>query len=710
MTLSTIFEPALANRLCLTLLHSVWQVAVLALAAAILGQLLGRRSLRSSYWAHVVCLGLAIAFVPLTFWSTSNTAPSASLDRGGPAATTAAAPLPGAETVATAELDPSREKSVDAHGRRSAPHIDFATAAVDKLQLRWPYWTPWLLVAYGVGVFMMLLRLFHGLLYAERLRRTAKPVDDDMLNGLLLRLSQRWSFSSSPTLLESERIRVPQVVGLLKPAILVPVAFASDLSTTQLEMILAHEISHIRRNDLWVNLCQRLAEVALFFNPALWILSRRISVLREYCSDEDACRGAATSFADTRAHYAEALMLVVGRARPTAAGHVDLARLAAQGRSPSELRRRVARLLGEPLSEQALLSRDAIPILAATFLLVAAAPIFLGRHSEAVAAPEVAEKGPSAAAMRSGELSVVVAEHVLLLDGQEIVAWDDLTTLIKTLPQPGRKVHFWFTTGAQDSGRWDELSKNIWDLRQDVPLDGHSMGSLSPRSAPRYDRIRSTEDLIDDPAHEIVGVAVDQDGNPVADAEVVLIGPIAGSVAYKTYGITLEQGKVRNPLDHVITRSRADGSFQLHPDPTENCYVLVTHPKRGFGVFTSSQLRQGREIKLSDWAGLKCTVGAVKGRRQTVSLSTKLHNRAGWPTVSISQHWTDPTGDPADNTFRYEHIPPHYDTTMLRMFEAEEGVSYAIPGATVSLLAGDQRRIDLGPLSTAQAARLESIQ
>ncbi len=99
-----------------------------------------------------------------------------------------------------------------------------------------------------------------------------------------------WRLRSVPLIAQAERIAVPTVIGLLRPMILLPASALTALTANELELILAHELAHVRRFDLWVNLLQRLGEVVLFFNPAMWYLSRRISTLREYCCDELVCR------------------------------------------------------------------------------------------------------------------------------------------------------------------------------------------------------------------------------------------------------------------------------------------------------------------------------------------------------------------------------------------------------------------------------------
>lgn len=76
----------------------------------------------------------------------------------------------------------------------------------------------------------------------------------------------------TPAVAYCKRIVVPTVVGVLKPAILLPFSFASGLSLQQVELLLAHELAHIRRYDPLVNILQRIIEAVLFLHPPVWFI------------------------------------------------------------------------------------------------------------------------------------------------------------------------------------------------------------------------------------------------------------------------------------------------------------------------------------------------------------------------------------------------------------------------------------------------------
>jgi predicted metal-dependent hydrolase len=87
-------------------------------------------------------------------------------------------------------------------------------------------------------------------------------------------------------MLESALVKVPMVAGILKPVILLPAGLISGLPMEQIEMILIHELVHIRRRDYLVNIIQSIMEVLFFYHPALWWISRHLRREREHLCDD----------------------------------------------------------------------------------------------------------------------------------------------------------------------------------------------------------------------------------------------------------------------------------------------------------------------------------------------------------------------------------------------------------------------------------------
>ena len=137
-----------------------------------------------------------------------------------------------------------------------------------------------------LGVVLLSTRLIVGWVGAHRLTTRRSHIASSQWIRSLHRISDSLRLRRSITLLESAAVEVPTVIGWLRPVVLLPVASLSGLSVQQIEMVLAHELAHIRRHDFIVNLMQSVVETLLFYHPAVWWISRRIRIEREHCCDD----------------------------------------------------------------------------------------------------------------------------------------------------------------------------------------------------------------------------------------------------------------------------------------------------------------------------------------------------------------------------------------------------------------------------------------
>jgi len=63
----------------------------------------------------------------------------------------------------------------------------------------------------------------------------------------------------------------PMVLGLFKPMVVLPASFEADFATTERNMILAHEMMHIKRRDLWASFGVLLFRALQWPNPLVHI-------------------------------------------------------------------------------------------------------------------------------------------------------------------------------------------------------------------------------------------------------------------------------------------------------------------------------------------------------------------------------------------------------------------------------------------------------
>ena len=99
-------------------------------------------------------------------------------------------------------------------------------------------------------------------------------------------VAERLGIKRNVKLVMSGIISSPVTVGYLKPMILLPIAAMNNLSTTQVEAVLLHELSHIRRYDYIVNLVVSIIHTLLYFNPFAAFFMRTVEAEREVCCDE----------------------------------------------------------------------------------------------------------------------------------------------------------------------------------------------------------------------------------------------------------------------------------------------------------------------------------------------------------------------------------------------------------------------------------------
>jgi TonB family protein len=160
----------------------------------------------------------------------------------------------------------------------------------------------WIVAAWAAGVLVLSARLLIGWHFLRRLRRSADYRAAGDLLPTLRALTQRLGIDRPVALAVSKGIRSPVVIGWLKPLVLLPPAIVAGLPARQLEMVLAHELAHVRRLDHLVNLCQTIVETALFYHPVVRWVSHRIRVERE-----NACDDLAVAVTDDRLAYVEML-------------------------------------------------------------------------------------------------------------------------------------------------------------------------------------------------------------------------------------------------------------------------------------------------------------------------------------------------------------------------------------------------------------------
>ena len=240
------------------LVHSLWQSAVLYFLFSVVSKTLGKNSDHHRYLMATATLGMTlIAFcVTVVVLNQSTTASIYSIKSFNVLSSASAL------TTTTSNF----LYSVETVGGWINQNI------------------AWIIRIWVIGSLIGMLRIASGVGYLYFLRKNSLPVAgawEERVHHLAegMRINRH-------VLLAEARVSTPIVIGILKPVILFPIGLMAGLTTAQIEAILIHELTHIRRHDFAVNLFQCMMESVFFFNPFVWIMSAKVRLLREHCCDD----------------------------------------------------------------------------------------------------------------------------------------------------------------------------------------------------------------------------------------------------------------------------------------------------------------------------------------------------------------------------------------------------------------------------------------
>jgi bla regulator protein BlaR1 len=218
---------------------------------------------------------------------------------------------------------------------------------------------PALLLAWLTGSLLALAWLWSGWRRLRRIVHRARPLPE--AREMLAETGSTTGVIRTPTILQSDDVETPLVIGWRRPVLLLPCGLVEAFTAEELRVVLLHEQAHLVRRDYPVNLVQRLLEALFWFQPALWLVSAELRRIREECCDDVALRagGRPATLARALVHLAE---FRGGAGRLAVAG------------SGGELLARIERLLALPAGRHraAAKSRRAVAVVTAAAMSLSA--------------------------------------------------------------------------------------------------------------------------------------------------------------------------------------------------------------------------------------------------------------------------------------------------------------------------------------------------
>lgn len=164
----------------------------------------------------------------------------------------------------------------------------------------------WSLSFHWEGIWMAGLLLCLGwqfssyFAFCHRIKRFAIPANGEDWTALAAQ-QQLLGLQRKVNLVRNETISSPLLMGFVKPTIVLP----TQLPEHTLAPSLSHELTHLKRGDLWYQLLLILARCVHWFNPLVWRMVRQAKRDMELCCDYDLLQSQGV---EVRRSYGQAIL------------------------------------------------------------------------------------------------------------------------------------------------------------------------------------------------------------------------------------------------------------------------------------------------------------------------------------------------------------------------------------------------------------------
>ncbi len=138
---------------------------------------------------------------------------------------------------------------------------------------------------WGLGALLIVARLLAGIYRVLTLANQAKPITESVWTSLAGILAARLGIRSRVGLLQSKQIEIPMTVGAWRSIVMLP-ADADQWSQQCRNVVLLHELAHVKRRDCLIQNLAQLACAFYWFNPLVWMTAKRLRVERELACDD----------------------------------------------------------------------------------------------------------------------------------------------------------------------------------------------------------------------------------------------------------------------------------------------------------------------------------------------------------------------------------------------------------------------------------------
>ena len=182
-------------------------------------------------------------------------------------------------------------------------NLSFAQYSLSSLKNLTPIVLASASITYLALLFIPAYKLFYNWRSIQLLRKKGLQKAEIQYKLFIKKIAKCLGIKKNVGVYFSELVKSPLTIGYLKPIILLPIASINNLTTQQVEAVLLHELSHIKRYDYLVNIFISVIQTFLYFNPFTRLFVRVVQEERENCCDQMVLQ-----FGYDRVSYASALL------------------------------------------------------------------------------------------------------------------------------------------------------------------------------------------------------------------------------------------------------------------------------------------------------------------------------------------------------------------------------------------------------------------
>ncbi len=321
------------------------------------------------------------------------------------------------------------------------------------------------LIWFAAGTAGLAYTVVHYVRFCRRVEQSAAGGDERMVR-LWKQCCELAGVRRIGRVLEFDGVDQPAVMRVLRPTLLLP-ADAAELDDEQLQMVMLHELAHVRRWDIAGNWALVLIRAVHWWNPVYWLAASRFRSLREQACDAFVVR---TLEVGSVHGYGELLLALAQRRSTSGAWRVMLP-ASILSFSPSLFRRRAVRVRLSALRQAGdVYGRWHAALVAALLLVVAASGFTVAKNEEVdkpVDLPTWMASHPDA--VLTPKRSFVVEETY---EGPRETRRYDVAKVIDNLVDEA---------GSKDKARWLlEVTLKQFFFHHRVDNDGTIKGRTSP--------------------------------------------------------------------------------------------------------------------------------------------------------------------------------------------------------------------------------------